>query len=344
MGSYSTLVRQCAVLVLIEGALVVLVALAASGQAALWTGIAGFVALAFFVAVSLWRRRQIMRLAAEVDEVLHEGRRVDFSNCREGDVAVLSNELSKMVMRLGRVSDQLADERNALADALADVSHQIRTPLTAINLLIPAIEHAETEAERRQGLRKLEHMLDRVTWLVTTLLKIARVDAGAMRFEEQPVKVADTVRRAVSPLEMAFDVRDIRLAVEVEDDAAFTGDARWTAEAIENIVKNCMEHTPAGGSVHVTAREDAVATTIVVTDSGPGIAADDLSRIFERFYRSDATGETTPCCIREEEAEGFGIGLSLAQALVSAQGGTIRATNAPEGGARFTITFPKLVV
>lgn len=336
MGSYATIVRQCAMLVLAEAVLAALAGLAVSGAAALWVAVGGVVALAFFVGVSLWRRQQIMRLAAEVDEVLHEGRRIDFSTCREGDVAVLSNELGKMVTRLARVSDQLVEERNGLADALTDVSHQIRTPLTAINLLIPTIEQAETEAERREGLRKLEHMLERVTWLVTTLLKIARVDAGAMHFEEECVAVAGVVHRAVAPLELAFDVRDIRLTVDVQNGAGFTGDARWTAEAIENIVKNCMEHTPAGGSVTIEGRENAVATTITITDTGDGIAEEDLGRIFERFYRHNESPE--------DDAEGFGIGLSLAQALVSAQNGTIRATNVPDAGARFTITFPKLVV
>ena len=100
-----------------------------------------------------------------------------------------------------------------------------------------------------------------------------------------------------------------------------------------NIVKNCMEHTPAGGSVRVRAEESALGTTIVVQDSGSGIMAEDLPHVFERFYRG-----------RMEPSEGFGIGLALSQALVSVQGGTLKAGNSPDGGAEFTISFPKLII
>lgn len=366
MGSFSTLVRQCAVLVVLT---VLFVWLAPAAKE--WIALFGLVVLGFFIGVSLWRHRQVQRLADEVDEVLHSGRRVDFSNCREGDVAVLANELGKMTARLARTSDQLAAERNALADSLADVSHQIRTPLTAVTLMLPVVERADDARERKRAVRELESMIERVSWLVTTLLKIAKVDAGAMHVERREVRAADVARRAVAPLETAMDLRDVALVLDVDEAATFQGDAPWTAEAVENIVKNCMEHTPAGGTVAVEVRDNALGCTIVVSDTGPGIAPEDLPYIFDRFYRgADAArwkgeavgaeeevlaGETceeavvsgTPAPAVDDtvrQPAGFGIGLSLAQALVTAQGGTLRASNRPQGGARFEIAFPKVVV
>ena len=166
----------------------------------------------------------------------------------------------------------------------------------------------------------------------TTLLKIAKVDAGAMRVDKREVRAAEVVRRAVAPLATAMDLRDVNLVLDLDESAVFQGDAPWTAEAVENVAKNCMEHTPAGGCVRVQASEDAVAFRLSVADTGPGIAAEDLPRLFERFYRGAGS-------------EGFGIGLALAQALVTAQGGTLRAGNDREtGGARFDLTFPKVVV
>ena len=276
---------------------------AAPAEAKLWVAVTGAVLLAVFLAVSLYRHRQIRRLAEEIDEVLHSGRTVDFSNCREGDVAVLANELSKMVSRLARTRDQLARERNALADSLADVSHQIRTPLTAITLMLPVVERADDARERKRAVRELESMIERVSWLVTTLLKIAKVDAGAMHVERREVRAAEVARRAVGPLATAMDLRDVNLVLQLD------------------------------------VREDALATTIAVSDTGPGIAPEDLPHIFERFYRGGAVEEANVA-----QPAGFGIGLSLAQALVSAQGGTLRASNNPVGGARFEIAFPKLVV
>ncbi len=310
----------------------VLIGALAPTDARPWVAVCGAVALAFFVGASLHRRRQIMRLAQQIDQILHDGRRVDLANCREGDVAVLSNELAKMVARLDRANALLEEERNALSDALADVSHQIRTPLTAAALMLPKIERTQDAQERREAVRQLEGMLDRVSWLVTSLLKIAKVDAGAIRVERKPVDVLELAQRAVEPLLVSFDLHDIRFACQVQEGASFVGDALWSTEALENILKNCAEHTPDGGMVTLAATEDALATRITVTDTGPGFAPEDLPRLFDRFYRG------------QNVTQGFGIGLALARALVSVQGGTLMAANAPEGGAQFVLAFPKLVV
>lgn len=254
-----------------------------------------------------------------------------------------------MVARLARTSEQLKAEKTALADALADISHQIRTPLTAMSLLVPVAERAADERARLSALRELEGMVERVSWLVTALLKLARIDAGVMSFESRPVRVADVAARALAPLELPLDVQGVAWSMDVGD-AKFEGDAAWTAEALENIVKNCAEATGEGGTVRIEAKEDALSTRIRISDDGPGIAAEDLPHVFERFYRgrSDAEGraegESAGARNGSVEPKGFGIGLSLAQALVSAQGGSLRARNLPEGGACFEIAFPKMNV
>ncbi len=332
MGSWRAVLLQCLAL----AALVGIVTFAAPADARLWVLACGAAALAFFLGVTASRHRQIKRLAQEIDEVLHSGRAIDFSNCREGDVAVLSNELAKMVAQLARTNQLLEHERNALADALADISHQIRTPLTAAALMVPMIERAEGAEERKRLGRELESLLDRMAWLIVSLLKIAKVDAGAIQVSREEVPVADLVRQAAQPLATALDLHGVRLEVDVPNDVAFEGDGRWSAEALENIIKNCMEHTPAGGAVIVSAREDALSTSVTVRDTGAGIAAEDLPHIFERFYRGERADDA--------QTAGFGIGLALAQALISVQGGTLSAANGPEGGALFQIAFPKTVV
>ena len=341
---------QLVLMAVVSAALAAAAWCAACAEAAAGAACAGAVCCALFAAFSRQRYREIARLAAEMDEVLHSGRRVSFSDCREGDVAILRSEVSKMVARLARTSEQLQAEKTALANALADISHQIRTPLTAMSLLVPVAERASDEQARRSALRELESMVERVSWLVTALLKLARIDAGVMAFEKRPVRVADVAVRALAPLELSLDVHGVAWSVAVGG-ATFEGDAAWTAEALENIVKNCAEAAGAGGSVRIEATEDALATRILVSDDGPGIAAEDLPHVFERFYRgrSDAAmrgGRDGDAAVRDEVGgpQGFGIGLSLAQALVSAQGGSIRARNLAQGGACFEITFPKMNV
>lgn len=337
MGSYTTLIRQCAILIL----LMVIVAVFAPWEAKPWVAGIGAATLAFFVIVSFIRHHQMVRLAQEISEVLHGSRRLDFSDYREGDIAILANELGKMVARLQRTSDQLVIERNALSTALADISHQIRTPLTAIGLMLPGIERADISCERKKLVRELESMIDRVSWLVAALMKIAKADAGALQTTSNPVNAASMVRHAFAPLEMSYDIHDVALIWNVDDQAIFIGDEIWTAEAIENILKNCLEHTPAGGKVTVTITEDALATTIVILDTGPGIPKEDLPHVFERFYRGHESEEKDDS---DQTQLGFGIGLALAQALISIQGGSIRAANDPQAGARFTVSFPKGIV
>lgn len=331
---------QLATMAAVSLAIVLAAAFFSSVSAAAWAACTGAACCLLFVAFSLWRYREISRLAAEVDEVLHGGRRVSFSDCREGDVAVLRTEISKMIARLARTSEQLQSEKTALADALADISHQIRTPLTAMSLLVPVAERAADDVARRSALRELDGMVERVSWLVTTLLKLARIDAGVMRLERRQAHVADVAARALAPLELSLDVRGIACSVNVGE-STFEGDEAWTAEALENIVKNCAEATGSGGSVRIEASEDALATRIRVSDNGPGIAPEDLPHVFERFYRGSRLAATADS---SANSQGFGVGLSLAQALISAQGGSLRARNLAEGGACFEITFPKMNV
>lgn len=184
--------------------------LAVGVEAALCCAILSLVVFVFFLVVSLRRRAEIRRLTDEIDEVLNLGRCLSFSNCREGDIAVLANELEKMVARLARLTAQLESEKTSLADSLADISHQIRTPLTAAELMLPAIERVEGEEQRKILVRDLEHLLDRVSWLVATLLKMAKVDAGRCTWSRASYASPSAVARACEPLALPLDLRDTR--------------------------------------------------------------------------------------------------------------------------------------
>ena len=329
--------------VLGEAVALATVALAAwwlNGAAAgLWAFAAGVLGIAWFVWAGERRYREMSRLACDIDDVLRDGRSIDLADYAEGDLAILKNQLSKMVDCLRVNSARLEAEKVALANALADVSHQIRTPLTAIGLKIAVAQEADDPARRKRALRDVETLVARVGWLVSSLLKAAKADAGAIRVQSERVDALAMVRKALEPLEVSFDLHGVACEVAGAEGACYTGDIAWSAEALENILKNCLEHTPEGGSVRVAVSQDALACRIRVTDTGPGIAAQDLPHVFERFYRGrDAARQTD-----DAKAPGFGIGLALAHSLTSAQGGSLRASNAPGGGACFDLTFPNLV-
>ena len=138
------------------------------------------------------------------------------------------------------------------------------------------------------------------------------------------------MQKADAPLEIAMELKGITLETEITEESSFSGDMKWTSEAVENIVKNCMEHTPAGGKIIMTGRENAVFSELVITDNGEGIPEEDLPHLFERFYKGKNSSE-----------ESVGIGLALAHMIVTKQRGTLKAENRREGGARFTIRFYK---
>lgn len=305
--------------------------------------------IALFLIVTRMRYRKLAELSSRLDRTLSGDRTIEFRSMEEGELAILACELDKVVCRLNLTVDELEREKRALSDSLADISHQLKTPLTSIALSLELIrtragETPET-ADIAQRVRLVQNLQARLEDLVAALLKLARIDAGAIRLVHAPVDAAELVRRAFEPLAIAYDIADVAFEPHVQEGAGYKGDLAWSVEALGNILKNCMEHTPAGGSVRLSVTEDALACRIRVQDSGPGIDEADLPHIFERFYRG-AAEETQQAQVNPA---GVGIGLALARSLVTAQGGALTAENAVDEkgsrtGAAFEMTFFKTVV
>lgn len=272
------------------------------------------------------RYREIAALSRSIDRVLH-GQEQLLEDSAEGELAILRSEIRKMTVQLRESADLLQHDKTELSQALADISHQLRTPLTSMNLTVSLLPGANEDGQRLRLTRELKRSLERIDWLVETLLKLSKLDAGVVRFEPEPVTAAALTELAVRNLRIPMELREQRLVLAL-DDAALTVDPAWTAEALGNVLKNCVEHTPAGGTLTVAARQTPIFTEITVTDSGPGIDPADLPRLFERFYRGKDASEHS-----------IGIGLALARQIVAAQNGVIQAANKPGGGARFTLRF-----
>ncbi len=196
-----------------------------------------------------------------------------------------------------------------------------------MNLTLSLLAGEEDETQRLRLTRELKRSLERIDWLVETLLKLSKLDAGVVRFEPESLRAAELTERAVRNLRIPMELKGQELVLDIGD-AALNVDPDWTAEALGNVIKNCVEHTPVGGILTVTARQTPIFTELTVSDTGPGIAPEDLPRLFERFYRGKNAGENS-----------IGIGLALARQIAVAQNGTLQAANRPEGGARFTFRF-----
>lgn len=275
------------------------------------------------------RYQKIAELSTDIDRVLHGNETVSFQKYQEGELSVLQDELSKMTVRLLEQAEALKKEKSYLADALADISHQLKTPLTSLNILSASLSREQVSEEQRLELVQEQVMLlSRMEWLITTLLKISRLDAGAISMDFQNVFVNDIVTQALRSLEISAELKEQTIVVNIPDSAAVSADLEWTVQAVGNVLKNCIEHTPTGGKIEIAAHSRPLLTELVITDNGTGFAKKDLPHIFERFYRSS-----------NRDVNGAGIGLALAKTIIQNENGTISAENGDLGGAKFTICF-----
>lgn len=280
------------------------------------------------------RYRQLENLSAQLDEVLHGNSSNIMNDCHEGEMAILYSELEKLLLHMREQSEQLQREKVFLADSLADISHQIKTPLTSIHLLLERLSEPDLNLEkRREMLREINSFTRRIDWMIYALLKISRLDAEVVQFQKMKISVRNLVQNAVEPLEVPMDIRGISWQSNISEEISFYGDPEWSGEALGNILKNCMEYTPEEGEISVTAEENALYTRILIRDNGPDIPAEDLPHLFERFYRGSQSYGT-----------GIGIGLSLSQKIIQSQNGTIRVSNRNEGGPQFEIRFYKSTI
>ena len=286
-----------------------------------------------FCALLLYQRnRKLQKLSEDLDRLLHDGTPLPISEYREGELSILANQLQKVTLRLLESAEQSQRDKAQLADSLANISHQLRTPLTAMNLTAAMLSDPNLTPQRRRELTsELKTLLRRTDDLVETLLKLSKLDARTVTMARDSVAVRDVICRAVQPLEVPMELREQQLTVSCGE-ATFTGDLVWTAEAIGNLLKNCMEHTPSGGTVSITAEETALYTTITVEDTGSGFDPADIPHLFERFYKGSNAAEGS-----------YGIGLALARTIITAQNGTIQAMNGAKG-ARFEVRFYKTVI
>jgi signal transduction histidine kinase len=277
------------------------------------------------------RYKGIAKLGLEIDRVLHNKDSIELSEYSEGELAILQNQILKLTVKLREQAYALKQDKIYLADSIADISHQIRTPLTSINIILSILSQSRISEERRQEyIKELEKLILRIDWLISALLKIAKLDAGTARFQRETVNVSQLLKKATSTIAVQMELKNQQLQVRLNGDEKYVGDIFWSAEAIENILKNCMEHTQNGGIISISASENVLYTEIIISDNGCGIAKKDLPNIFERFYKGNNSTYSS-----------FGIGLALARMIIINQNGTIKAENAQNGGARFIIRFYK---
>ncbi|MFW5718137.1 MAG: sensor histidine kinase [Spirochaetota bacterium] len=278
----------------------------------------------------------VERLAAVASRIAEGSYRLEPEQETEGSLGRLTYQIRQTAHRLAEQAETANKGKESLRSFLSDVSHQMKTPLASVRMYHELLlEMEDGEAVRREEfLARSLSQIERMEWLVRNLLTEARMEAGALPVSLEPVPIGPTVQEAVSAFQARAADEKVSLTVTLpQADPPLSHDPRWLGEAVSNLVKNALDHTPEGGSVAVTVRHTAVFSRIVVTDTGPGIPLEELPRVFDRFYRGRQAASA--------RSSGTGLGLALAKAIVERHGGAVSAAS-PGSGARFTITLPHL--
>ncbi|MGL9730052.1 sensor histidine kinase [Enterococcus sp. DIV0756] len=283
-----------------------------------------------FYSFTKLRYQKIAQLADEIDLVLHNEDHLLIEELDEGELSILQSEIAKMTLRIREQNTALKKEKENLADSLADIAHQLRTPLTSVNLLLSLVQATTDEKERKRNMREIEELLLRMDSLITALLKLSRLDAGVVTFQKTSLNLAELAAASIRPFSVSLDLHEVQVETAISPSITIYGDRIWLSEALQNLLRNCIESIGEKGTIAINGTDNPLFTEIMIHDSGKGFEATELPRLFERFYRGEGGSET-----------GFGIGLSLSKAIIHRQGGTITAKNHPNGGALFTIRFPK---
>lgn len=293
-----------------------------------------FLLICSFLIFTKWRYREIEKLSSYLRRISSGDYSLDVRDNYEGELSILKSDIYKVTLMLSEHRSLLQEDKIKLTNAISDISHQLKTPLTSMMVMADLLSDSKlAEVKRQEFTNNIRLQLERIEWLVTSLLKLSKIDAGTVRFKREPVLVRELVERATQPVLVPMDIKQQTLKMIGDNEVSFIGDVNWTAEAMINILKNCVEHTKEGGTISLTFSENALFTELIVSDNGRGISKEDLPYLFKRFYKGKNAGE-----------DSVGIGLAMAYSIIKSQQGDIEVKSEVGKGTEFIIKFYKQVI
>lgn len=291
--------------------------------------------LLIFVSISLIFWRYIKQKKQSIQEITDYFRKLnggdyslDIRDNREGNISILKNEIYKTTVMLKEQKEQLIQDKVALSNSISDISHQLKTPLTSITIMNDLLYEELPTKDKKEFLDKIHIQLERMQWLVTTLLNIAKFDAGIITYNKKNVYIQEILHDVQRHLDPYIKSKDITIEMDGDANAYFLGDYNWSLEGLINIIKNCIDHLQAGGQIKLKYLQNQLFAQIIIKDSGFGIAKKDLPHIFNRFYRGKNAKESSA-----------GIGLYLSKMIFNYQNGEIFVQSIEGKGTTFTINI-----
>lgn len=286
-----------------------------------------------FHVFTLRRYKNLRSLSEYLRRVSSGDHSMDIRDNKEGELSILKSEIYKVTLMLTEYNERLQQDKLLLSNQMAEISHQLKTPLTSMMMMVELLQDEKLPADKRYEFTNLINaQLERIEWLVAALLKMSRLDAGVVKMKKETVSASRLIESVLQPFLITMEIKNISYETDTGE-LELVCDEMWTREALINILKNCIEHTPEGGHIRLSVNDNSLYSEIIISDNGTGIRKEDLPHIFTRFYRG-----------QNASSDSVGIGLAMSYSIIKNQQGDIQVKSELGKGSSFSVRLYKSVI
>lgn len=274
--------------------------------------------------------KEINEVIKIIEEINNKNYKFKMKDINEEDLSLLKNEIYKTTIMLNEISEISKKDKKELEESLEDISHQLKTPLTSILIMIDTLLDDEDmdQNTREDFLRNMKREVMNINFLVKSILKLSRLDTNTVKFISKKESVKEIINEAILNVSLLSDLKNVKIETNLSD-SFITCDYKWQIEALTNILKNSVEHSYENNKVLIESSENNAYVKITIKDFGTGIAKEDINHIFERFYKG-----------KDSDYDSIGIGLALSKSIIEKQNGKI-SVESSDDGTTFTIKYFK---
>ena len=278
------------------------------------------------------KEHEIKKITHYMREINHRNYLLKIEDNEEGELSILRNEVYKTTIMLREESENLKKEKMALKDSISDISHQLKTPLTSILIMLDNIlDNPNMDDETKTDfIENVHHQVKNINFLLISLLKLSRIESGAVAFKKEKIAFRKIINAAIKNIEILREVREVNIKVDMQEEIIFLGDYHWELEAITNILKNAIEHSNEKENIFIKVEDNPLFCKMIIQDFGNGMSKKDLQNIFKRFYKGE-----------NSRSDSIGIGLHLAKNIIEKDGGYIKVDSKLGEGTIFEIRYMK---
>lgn len=276
--------------------------------------------------------KKINEITKYIEEINRGNYKLNIEENTEDELSILKNELYKITVMLKEVAENSQKDKTTLKDSLSDISHQIKTPITSILIMLDNILSDENMPEdiKKDFIKDIKREIVNIKFLVESILKLSKIDSNSIKFIKKEVFIKDIINEAVKNVSMLSELKNIEIIVSGDDSIKTICDLKWQVEAITNILKNCIEHSYENKKIYINYNQNNMYTELKIEDNGTGIDAKDLPHIFERFYKG-----------KNSSSDSVGIGLALSKSIIESNNGYIQVDSKLNKGTTFIIKYLK---